>query len=99
MIDKPTLNGAPLIHERMPDAEAVPEEALRRMNHAEWLGQFSVVLDTPVQGRPTPMTPFRMGAITRLKLAARYIALLEADVVALQKRIKDDGIEDCPEGR
>ena len=64
----------------------VPEEVLRGMNHREWLAQFSEVLKvSPRDGRDAiPMTPFRAGAISRLKMAAEFIGLLQADIRELQ---------------
>ena len=67
-----------------PEDGATPETLLlRRMNHREWLVQFSETLLAQYRrpdGTTNPMTPFRAGVISRLKQAARYIALLEGDL-------------------
>ena len=65
------------------------ELLLRQMNHAQWLAQFSEVLKvSPRDGRDAiPMTPFRAGAISRLKMAADYIGLLQADLVKLSEAL------------
>lgn len=96
MTDKPPLNGAPLdgltgSHIKPAatvDAERVPDDVLRRLNHADWLGQFAQVLNLKAPGSP-PMTPMRQGAITRLELAAKYIRLLEKDLHWAKKGITD----------
>jgi hypothetical protein len=71
----PDLNG--------PSNPAVPgplkDEFIRRMNHGEWLSQFAVTLEVSQKDRPVPMTPFRAGAISRLRFAAAYIDLLERE--------------------
>lgn len=71
----------------------MPEEVLRGMNHREWLVQFSETLLTQYRrpdGTTVPMTPFRIGAINRLKMAASYIALLEADLRKSREEKKHD---------
>jgi hypothetical protein len=65
---------------------------LRRMNHREWLVQFSETLLAQYRrpdGTTEPMTPFRAGVISRLKQAAAYIKLLEDERRELQKKIDD----------
>ena len=65
------------------------ELLLRQMNHAQWLAQFSEILKvSPRDGRDAiPMTPFRAGAISRLKMAADFIGLLQADLVKLSEAL------------
>lgn len=66
---------------------------LRRMNHRQWLIQFSETLLAQYRrpdGTTEPMTPFRAGVISRLKQAARYIALLEADLRKSREEKKHD---------
>ena len=60
-------------------------QTLRKLNHAEWLSSFAVALAVP--GRP--MTPFRVGAMERLALAADYIRLLQKDIAKLKVEIAD----------
>jgi hypothetical protein len=59
---------------------------LRKIKHAEWLGQFAMSLGTTPPGRePVPLTPFRTGAINRLNYAAEYIRLLEKELFWLAR--------------
>jgi hypothetical protein len=73
----PEVNGAP------PDiakaASKITDEALRRIDHAAWLGQFATVLGMQRPGGP-PTSVFRQGAIAKLQLAERYIRLLEKEI-------------------
>ena len=67
----------------------VQEAALRRLNHAEWLHQFAAALETPPPGMPRgPMTPFKIGAIARLRMAGDYITLLQRDLRDKDREIK-----------
>jgi hypothetical protein len=63
-----------------PDITADPakDNLLRKLNHAEWLGQFAIILELQTETR-RPMTPFRAGAISRLRMAAEYIDLLQRE--------------------
>jgi hypothetical protein len=55
------------------------DDALRKLNHADWLAQFALTLhDTRIK-RGQLVTPFLLGAVSRLQMAADYIRLLEAD--------------------
>ena len=74
-IDK--LNGP------QPTTKAVPEQYLRRLDHTQWLTQFALALETTPTRRGVEMTPFRAGAIGRLRLAVAYIELLRADLEKL----------------
>jgi hypothetical protein len=58
----------------------ISTEALRALNHMEWLRDFAKMmqLKTGVE-----MTPMRAGVISRLNLAAEYIALLRHDAQTL----------------
>jgi hypothetical protein len=60
----------------------VSTEALRRMDHPEWLENFAKLmqLETGVE-----MTPLRMGIINRSLMAAEYIRLLRHDITRLEK--------------
>ena len=55
----------------------ISTEALKKLNHAEWLDNFARVmqLKTGVE-----MTATRQGVIGRLGLAAEYIRLLEHEL-------------------
>jgi hypothetical protein len=80
-VSKIKINGSELIEgsvQHVMTAE-IADDVLRKMNHAEWLEQFSTVLSIQPTGRTNPMTPFRVGAISRLQLANRYIKLLESE--------------------
>ena len=69
-------------------ASTLPLNLLRKMNHREWLSQFAMTLEAPVKGlagKPVMMTPFKQGAINRLRMASQYIEALEAENAALQR--------------
>jgi hypothetical protein len=82
------------------DYHSLPADvALRRMDHRQWLSQFAFVLETSPKGGPQ-MTPFRAGAIGRLRLAAQYIELLEheakqsrREIAALKARLDDQQLD------
>lgn len=82
------------------DYHTLPADtALRRMDHRQWLAQFAFVLETSPKGGPQ-MTPFRAGAIGRLRLAAQYIELLEheakqsrREIAALKARLDDQHLD------
>lgn len=76
------------------DAPSLPSSVVRRMNHREWLFQFALMLESDPPPKSSlvgeramrrPMTPFRMGAITRLRYAAQYCGVLEDENAALQR--------------
>jgi len=60
------------------------DDALRKLAHADWLVQFAVSLQMTREKRGAPMTPFILGAISRLQMAADYIRLIERDLVEAQ---------------
>jgi hypothetical protein len=68
----------------------IPAERLEKMNHAEWLADFSKVLALNTR---VPMSPGRQGMCTRLLWASQYVRLLERRVgayrEALEKTNKD----------
>jgi hypothetical protein len=74
----------------------VSTEALRKLDHADWLENFARVmqLQTGIE-----MTPMRQGVIGRLNLAAEYIRLLQVDVKKLRKQAEACGDELDAEGR
>ena len=91
---------------------AMSSEALRKMDHVDWLENFAHMMQMQTGVR---MTPMRQGVISRLQLAAQFVTLLKADGKALVDKIKvlekeierlrklkgvtpDDGY-DCTEGR
>jgi len=53
------------------------DEILVRMNHREWLTQLAAALEAADERRGIAMTPFRSGAIQRLRLAVKFLALQE----------------------
>lgn len=69
---------APLDHVPM------PEDALRKLDHPEWLEDFAKVmqLNTGVE-----ITPMRAGVISRCRMAADYIKLLRYDISKLKKEL------------
>lgn len=84
------------------DDDPAEGRRIRAMNHREWLMQFSMVLAiAPKGGRAPEMTPFRAGAISRLKMAARYIELLEHDLDQATKRMTElaDKLDASPDER
>src|SRR5262245_57812427 len=74
----PPDNPTPLKTEPEVEIASIPDDALIRMPHANWLNEFAMVLGMTRQNGP-PMTPFRQGAIAKLRLAARYIRMLERE--------------------
>jgi hypothetical protein len=80
---------------RVPEVDAA---VLRRMQHATWLQWFAISLQHSRQGRGRVVTPFLLGAITKLQYASRYIGLLRNDLhwlardnVALRRQIEKMG--------
>lgn len=59
--------------------KAIPDDVVRKMPHEQWLREFAQVLGMTRPNSP-PMTPFRQGAIAKLRLAAQYIALLHKEL-------------------
>lgn len=59
---------------------------LKSMKLADWLGQFAVLMGADVPGRPPkPMTPFRQGAITKLKMSSEYMRQIETELFWLSR--------------
>ena len=58
----------------------VPESALRKLDHPEWLETFAKVMQ---MSTGVEMTPMRAGTINRCRMAAEYIRLLRADAEKL----------------
>lgn len=58
---------------------------LAKMDHADWLEQFSVQMGTSTSVK---MTPFRQGVITRLHWAGKYIRLLQKSLKAQEAEIE-----------
>jgi hypothetical protein len=86
--------------DKPPPIKVVEVEAavLRRMQHATWLQWFAISLQHSRQGRGRVVTPFLLGAITKLQYASRYIGLLRNDLhwlardnVALRRQIEKLG--------
>jgi hypothetical protein len=59
--------------------QLMADATLRRMDHAQWLRLMAVTLEQAPARRGIPLTPFRSGAIERLRLAVKYIELLERE--------------------
>lgn len=59
----------------------MPEDALRRMDHTDWLETFGKVMQMETG---VAMTPMRAGVINRLNLAAEYLRLLQVDIRKLR---------------
>lgn len=55
----------------------LPEPALRKLDHPEWLENFAKVMQMKAG---LAMTPMRAGVINRALFAAEYIRLLRHDV-------------------
>jgi hypothetical protein len=85
MTDKP-VNGPP------PDlssvAAQITDEALVKLDHAEWLGQFATVLGMQRPNGP-PMSVFRQGSIAKLRMAQRYIRLLQDENTELKRQLSE----------
>lgn len=93
MADQPTMNGPFPEVDPEPLRREIPDDVLRRMNHAEWLRDFSKILGMRAPGSP-PMTPMRQGAMQRLALAAQYIDLLKKDLWRAKHVGNDNDNED-----
>lgn len=90
----PTVNGHTVGEDNTVAVPKMPDDVLRKMNHAEWLQQFASVLNMKHPGRTEqPMTPFRAGAISRMLLARQYILLLEHENKMFRRKEKTDGGE------
>jgi len=69
------------------------DEQLVAMDHAEWVESFAKIMAIPTK---VEMTPRRLGVITRLQWAARFIRLLqtlvkkqEEELIGLKHRDQD----------
>jgi hypothetical protein len=101
VIDQPPdepVSARPLRVEPEVMISTIPDDVLRKMPHAAWLAEFSQILGMTRPNGP-PMTPFRQGAIAKLKLASRYIELLEKELHWAQKKGPVDGDHTAAEGR
>jgi phosphoenolpyruvate synthase/pyruvate phosphate dikinase len=67
--------------------QIVAEATLRRMDHLEWLRMLAATLEQAPNRRGIPMTPFRSGAIERLRLAVKYIELLHREARDYERAI------------
>jgi len=68
--------------------QLVAEGTLRQINHLEWLRMLAVTLEQAPARRGIAMTPFRAGAIERLRLVVKYIELLQRDARDAERQIK-----------
>lgn len=64
----------------------VSDDALRKMDHPEWLEQFAKVMQMQTG---VEMTPMRAGVINRCEMAAQYIKLLEGESRALATKLAE----------
>jgi hypothetical protein len=75
------MNDKPVLVAKLTDEQLVlvGEATLRRMDHLEWLRMLAATLEQAPNRRGIAMTPFRAGAIERLRLAVKYIELLHRE--------------------
>lgn len=66
----------------------MPHDVLRKLNHREWLSQCALLFEKNWGPNSPQMTPFRAGMISRIRLAAEYISLLEADAHKLAEALR-----------
>jgi hypothetical protein len=70
-----------------PDSTVLRRTAL---DHAQWLRDFALVMETTPEKKGIPMTPFRAGCVGRLRLAADHIEQLQAEVVDLKREMQSE---------
>ena len=75
----------------MTTTHSLSDEALRKLPHADWLAQFALTLQTTRVKRGQPVTPFLLGAVSRLQMAADYIRILEADIKSYAEPVEVGG--------
>jgi len=85
------LNGGNPLLKRQFTPRDIDDLQLARLNHAEWLEEFSQILGLTTGVK---MTPKREGTITRLHWASKYVKLLEKTVKRLEEErraaVKDE---------
>lgn len=59
--------------------QLIHDDALRKMDHVEWLRMLAGTLEHAPERRGIPMTPFRAGAIERIRFVVKYIELLHRE--------------------
>jgi len=89
--------------------QIIDDQIVRGFKHVEWLSQLALVLEIANNRRSASSgvtTPFQSGAINRLRMATRYIELLEREtrdltrqVAGLEEEIKFLKGSDEEEGR
>jgi len=70
----------------------IDDQIVRGFKHVEWLSQFAIVLEIANNKRGGG-SPFQKGAVNRLRMAVRYIELLEREARDAAREIaglKDD---------
>ncbi len=71
--------------------QIVNDKIVRGFKHVEWLSQLAVVLEIANNKRGGG-TPFQQGAVNRVRMAVRYIELLEREARDNARHIA--GLED-----
>jgi hypothetical protein len=85
--------------------QIIDDQIVRGFHHVEWLSQLAIVLEIANNKRGGG-TPMQSGAVNRLRMAVRYIELLEREardnarmIAGLEEEIKNlKGRPDEPEG-
>lgn len=72
--------------------QIVDDQIVRGFQHVEWLSQLAVVLEIANNKRGGNATPFQHGAVNRIRMAVRYIELLEREARDNARHIA--GLED-----
>lgn len=67
--------------------QLMADAALRRMNHVEWLSQLALALDTAPRLRRETPNAFRVGVVERVRLAVKYIDLLQREARDAQREL------------
>ena len=85
--------------------QLIDDQIVRGFQHVEWLSQLAIVLET-ANAKRGGGTPFQSGAVMRIRMAVRYIELLEREtrdltrqVAGLEEEIKFLKGSDDEEGR
>jgi hypothetical protein len=71
--------------------QIIDDQIVRGFKHVEWLSQLAVVLEIANNKRGGG-TPFQKGAVNRVRMAVRYIELLEREARDAARHIA--GLED-----
>jgi len=66
--------------------QLIDDQIVRGFQHVEWLSQLAVVLET-ANAKRGGGTPFQSGAVQRIRMAARYIEMLERETRDLTRQV------------